>query len=239
MGRVMIVAVVVWLGACAQSSSLVCGDGRTCPGNSTCDDLHHICVSPSQRAACDGLQNGETCTFEGQVGLCDEGVCIGASCGNTVVDADEACDDGNRDDGDGCRGDCKKIEMCGDGVVDSGEACDDSNTNSADGCDACVRTEWAVSVTIGTQAADELKLYQPQQMALDRLGNLYIADSLNHRIRRIEPSGAALTIAGTGVSGFAGDGGLATSALMSRPSALVVDGLGNVYFADSGNHRVR
>jgi len=136
MGRVMILAVVVWLGACAQSSSLVCGDGRTCPGNSTCDDLHHICVSPSQRAACDGLQNGETCTFEGQVGLCDEGVCIGASCGNTVVDADEACDDGNRDDGDGCRGDCKKIERCGDALVDEGEACDDGNTKDGDACPA-------------------------------------------------------------------------------------------------------
>src|ERR1019366_8457015 len=71
-------------------------------------------------------------------------------------------------------------------------------------------------------------------------GNLYIADSSNQRIRRVSGSGTITTIAGSSVvAGFAGDGGLATSALLAFPLGMAMDSLGNLYFADGDNNRVR
>ena len=58
--------------------------------------------------------------------------------GDGYVDPGEVCDDGNRAAGDGCRADCRGVEVCGDGLVDSaaGEQCDDGGTTAGDGCDA-------------------------------------------------------------------------------------------------------
>ena len=58
----------------------------------------------------------------------------GPSCGDGVLDADEACDDGNTVGGDGCSADCLSEEGCGNGVLDAGEVCDDGNHASGDGC---------------------------------------------------------------------------------------------------------
>jgi sugar lactone lactonase YvrE len=89
----------------------------------------------------------------------------------------------------------------------------------------------------GGPAASAL-LDSPEGLALDSSGNLYIADTRNHRIREVV-NGVIRTIAGTGVAGFAGDGGSATSAQLAHPTAVSVDGAGNVYVADSDNHRIR
>ncbi len=78
----------------------------------------------------------------------------------------------------------------------------------------------------------------PTGVALDASGNLYLSDSHNHRIRKIT-GGTITTIAGTGVAGFAGDGGAATSAQLALPSGIAVDGAGNVYIADTNNQRIR
>ncbi len=68
--------------------------------------------------------------------------CVLPACGDEVVDTGEICDDGNTQNGDGCRGDCLKEERCGDGTPDAGETCDDSNTQSGDGCRAdCLKWE--------------------------------------------------------------------------------------------------
>ncbi len=83
------------------------------------------------------------------------------------------------------------------------------------------------------------ELYQPQGVALDSAGNLYIADTQNHRIRMLTPGGAISTIAGTGTAGFSGDGGAAAAAQLNEPSQVAVDTGGNVYIADTSNHRVR
>lgn len=73
-----------------------------------------------------------------------------------------------------------------------------------------------------------------------QLADLYIADSRNNQIRRVDGiSGAVSTIAGTGVSGFSGDGGPATAARLASPSAVVADRNGNLYIADQTNNRVR
>jgi uncharacterized protein (TIGR03437 family) len=70
-------------------------------------------------------------------------------------------------------------------------------------------------------------------------GNLYIADSSSQRIRRVSSDGTITTIAGNGVKGFSGDGGPATSASMATPLGMAIDRLGNLYFADGDNNRVR
>ena len=76
-------------------------------------------------------------------------------------------------------------------------------------------------------------------MAADGAGNLYIADSGNHRIRKVDSSGTISTIAGSGEFGFGGDGGPAIDARLNYPSGVAVDGAGNVYIADLGNQRIR
>lgn len=81
-------------------------------------------------------------------------------------------------------------------------------------------------------------LDSPAGVAIDTAGNIYIADSHNNRIRKVT-SGTITTIAGTGAAGFSGDGGTATSAALNLPTALAVDAAGNLYIADTNNHRIR
>ncbi len=70
-------------------------------------------------------------------------------------------------------------------------------------------------------------------------GSIYVADTGNHRIRIVSPEGTVTTFAGTGEPGFAGDGGPSQRAMLAAPKALLIDSAGNIYFADSGNFRIR
>jgi hypothetical protein len=88
-------------------------------------------------------------------------------------------------------------------------------------------------------AATAAKLSSPGSVAVDNLGNLYIADVLNNRVRVVDASGTIHTLAGTGVAGFFGDGGAATSAKINQPMGVAVDELGNVAISDQLNHRIR
>ncbi|HSP66377.1 MAG TPA: hypothetical protein VLN48_01540 [Bryobacteraceae bacterium] len=87
--------------------------------------------------------------------------------------------------------------------------------------------------------AGDARLNHPTGVAADEIGNVYIADRDNHRIRRVAPDGIITTIAGTGVAGNTGDGGLATLARLNGPTSVSLDGAGNLYVADTGNRRVR
>lgn len=87
--------------------------------------------------------------------------------------------------------------------------------------------------------ATAARLWRPHGIAVDGAGNVYVADSPNHRIRRIDPVGIITTVAGTGRAGYGGDGGPATAADLDRPRNLVVDAAGNLIIADTGNYRVR
>jgi len=89
-------------------------------------------------------------------------------------------------------------------------------------------------------------LTDPVALAIHPAGGLRIADHLGHRIRGLEIIGGnitvasrARTIAGSGYGGFSGDTGSATAAEINRPRGMAFDAAGNLYFADSGNHRVR
>jgi uncharacterized protein (TIGR03437 family) len=83
------------------------------------------------------------------------------------------------------------------------------------------------------------KLSNILDIVVDAAGNVYIADSLNSRVRRVDPAGNISTYAGTGSRGYAGDGGAATGATLYFPAGLALDSAGNLYIADYGNATVR
>ncbi len=83
------------------------------------------------------------------------------------------------------------------------------------------------------------QLMSPRNVAVDAAGNLYISEFEGHRIRRVTPDGKISTVAGTGVAGFRGDGGLAVNAQIGYPAGLAVDRAGVIYLADSQNQRIR
>lgn len=80
---------------------------------------------------------------------------------------------------------------------------------------------------------------QPSDVAVGPDGSIYVADTYNHAVRVIKPDGTIDTFAGTGVRGFAGDGGPADQAQLDRPYGVGVGPDGTVYIADTHNHRIR
>jgi PKD repeat protein len=88
--------------------------------------------------------------------------------------------------------------------------------------------------------AASAQLRQPQGVAVDSQGNVYISDFGNQRLREVSADGRITTLAGDGMPGFSGEGGSpASKSLLHDPTGVAVDGAGNVYFADTGNNRVR
>lgn len=88
--------------------------------------------------------------------------------------------------------------------------------------------------------ASEAQFDQPHEIRFDRQGNLYLADMLNHRIRKVDAKTRIVsTVAGNGRPGFEGDGGPATRAALDHPIALQFDAAGDLFICDIGNHRVR
>jgi uncharacterized repeat protein (TIGR03803 family) len=88
-------------------------------------------------------------------------------------------------------------------------------------------------------AATNASLDNPAGVALDALGNLYISDSNNQRIRKVGINGIITTVAGNGINNYAGDGGAATNASLSYPSGVAVDQFGHLFIADAGNSAIR
>ncbi len=112
-----------------------------------------------------------------------------------------------------------------------------------------VNSSGIISTVAGTNAfgfsgdggpGTSAQLNRPFGLAVDSSGNLYIADSNNYCIRKLDTSGNISTVAGSPTSvGFSGDGGPATKAKMGAPYGIAVDGAGNLYIADAGNNRIR
>jgi hypothetical protein len=89
------------------------------------------------------------------------------------------------------------------------------------------------------RVATTAALYEPQYAATDSAGDIYVADYLDHRIRKVSTTGTISTVVGTGIAAFGGDGGPATSARINLPAGVVVDTHSNLIFCDSGNNRIR
>ncbi|MFI2343015.1 NHL domain-containing protein, partial [Nocardia gamkensis] len=90
------------------------------------------------------------------------------------------------------------------------------------------------------QPAINADLDFPDGVAVDRAGNLYIAERYNHRVRRVDhATGVITTVAGTGTDGYNGDNQPAIDAELNVPEGVAVDGAGNLYIVDRVNYRVR
>src|SRR5688572_27673820 len=83
------------------------------------------------------------------------------------------------------------------------------------------------------------RLIHPNGLALDRDGRLFISDIRTHQVYKLDAEHRLTVVAGTGDSGFGGDGGPAVNARLSSPADLAFDGEGNLYVADAFNHRIR
>jgi sugar lactone lactonase YvrE len=169
--------VVAIFGGCFNDPTTTCADGTTCSGAMVCAPLGGGCATLAQIAACRGMPEGAGCAAPGV----EDGSCLGRVCSSTA---------------------------------------------------------WSAEVVVGKQqAATEVGLYQPTAAAYGLDGSLYIA--AQNVIQRVDGAGVITTIAGTGEAGYSGDGGEATSAQLSGPRGLAVDGHGQVFIADTGNHRIR
>jgi len=124
------------------------------------------------------------------------------------------------------------------------------NVYISDGNNFCIRkvdvngkiTTVAGSGTLGLGdggPATSAQLTSPNSIRVDSIGNLYIADWSDQRIRKVDIYGIINTIAGNGIAGFNGDGGLATSAQINFPACLSLDKRGNIFFSDYQNSRIR
>lgn len=105
-----------------------------------------------------------------------------------------------------------------------------------------VESVWGTTVVAGTGTcgysgdggpATSAQLNDPNGIVFDAAGNLYFADSNNHRIRRIDKNGIISTVAGTGVPGFSGDGGPATRAQLAYPFGMGITSGGMIYISDA------
>lgn len=89
-------------------------------------------------------------------------------------------------------------------------------------------------------SATQARLNFPTAVVLDQKGTIFIADTMNHRVRRVDAAtGVITTLAGTGQARFSGDGGSADQAALNEPAALALDGQGRLFIADQTNNRVR
>ena len=82
-------------------------------------------------------------------------------------------------------------------------------------------------------------IYDPQQLAFDRYGNLYTPTGLGNQVLKIDTAGIVTVFAGTGITGYGGDSGLATNAEFNQPDGIAIDTFENVYITDAGNQRIR
>jgi len=111
-----------------------------------------------------------------------------------------------------------------------------------------VSVDGTISTAVGTgvwgysgdgEPASRAQLARPRGVSVGADGCLFIGDTENHRIRRVTPDGTITSVAGSGIEGYSGDGGLAASAQLAWPRGIALDVEGNLYIADCGNSVIR
>jgi sugar lactone lactonase YvrE len=221
------------LGGCLQPTTTRCADGSTCPEAMVCAPEGGGCVDPGQIAACGGLGEGVSCRATGV----DDGVCRARVCTSTTWRAEVVV---------GGRLGATEVALVQPAAA--AFAPDGSLYLAVQNVIQRVDVTGEISIIAGTGdlgdggdggRATSAQLRNPRGLAVDGHGQVFVADTGNHRIRRIDADGMITTVAGIGQAGFAGDKGLATTASLSSPSGITVDGLGTLHVADTGNHRVR
>ena len=124
-------------------------------------------------------------------------------------------------------------------IVEGGNFCFCINKVTPSGTISTIAGGDTIGYSGDDGAATAAGLWYPFGVAVDGIGNVYIADGGNNRIRKVNPLGIISTIAGSGTRGYSGDGGPATAAALYTPQGVAVDGSGNVYIADAFNNRIR
>lgn len=175
-------------------------------------------------------------------------------CGDRVPDRDELCDDGNTNPADACDA-CRTVAWKSSVVVSGSTqgrgALEANMTPEAVAVDALGRviisdTGNGAVLRLGTdgQVTNLLDLRANGiaavvALAVDELGRIFMAESGQPRVLVLEPDGSLTVVAGTGMTGFSGDGGAATLAQLFNPRSIALDGAGGFYVADQFNWRVR
>jgi cysteine-rich repeat protein len=226
-----------------------CDDGRRCEDGTPCQGT---------------CGDGSNCQPRGGFGCSRDCLKIEV-CGDGFRDEGEACDDGNDNPGDGCD-QCTLTQWAAQAVLGGGTqataaelhrphalAVDvDGHLITADTYNHRIIRVDTVTGAVFTVAgngtpgfsgdggpATGAQLDTPIGVAVDGLGNIFIADSHNRRIRRVDAAtGVVTTVAGTGAAGSSGEDGPATSAQLQEPWGVAVDGLGNVFVADTNGSRI-
>ncbi|EFC37892.1 predicted protein [Naegleria gruberi] len=121
-------------------------------------------------------------------------------------------------------------------------------TDSLNHCIRMITSDGVISLVAGSYyggfggdngPAANAVLNSPESLFVNSKGEIYVSDTVNHRVRKIDLNGTITTVAGSGLAGFYGDGGLATNAKLSYPMGIYVSKNGDIYIADYGNHRIR
>jgi sugar lactone lactonase YvrE len=233
-------------GQCAEGETCAVRDGDGCLN----DCRKAVCGDGVVRRDAQGLLPAELESCVNDSDCTNEEHCY--SDGFCYPSGYEECDLAGANGGLSCSVDCLE-NICGDGVQntdldDTGEmleACDDGNENPNDGCDGCAFTTWTIddALVLGAPSLPiDVDLKSPKSMAIDLTGSLYVADALERRIWQFRPAEETYTArvwAGTGKSGYGGDGNQALLAEFIEPVSLALDQQANLYIADRGANCIR
>ena len=110
---------------------------------------------------------------------------------------------------------------------------------SSSGMITTVAGNGTAGFTTDTIPATDAELNQPLGIAVNGIGEIFISDQLNNRVRKVDRYGMITTIAGTGTAGYSGDGGPATVADINQPFGITLDSAGDLFICDKGNYRLR
>ena len=221
-------------GKCAPGVAKNCNDANPCTQDS-CDGKTGACVNLGlpATATCD---DSNACTTDdacGGTGPTGKPTCVGKA---------KNCDDANACTTDSCNaGNAGCLNTANSGACEDGNPCSVGDSCASGKCVAGNQV-WLDSLagSIAGYAdgeAAKAKFQYPYGVAVDGAGVTYVADSANHRIRKIAADGTVTTLAGGAAPGF--QDGKGATALFNQPYAVAVDGAGNVYVADTYNHAIR